>query len=356
MKPSRLPHASLPALCTLSLLTALCLSAPLRAESPEEITFSGYVDTYYAHDFNHLPTRYRPYTTQPYYSDEVALNLGYVDVKVDTGTYHGRLAAQYGSSVIANYAGEPDEFFRYIQEGYAGLDIGERLVIDAGIFFSHIGVENWVSRDNYTPSRSLIADYSPCYQTGVRIKYQISKPLSAHLHIVRGWQNMSASTDPALGTQLSYILNDTVTFTHNTLTTYIDGTRVFNDFIVKAQFTEAFGVQASYDLGIQERPDDTTALWRGWAITPHYTINTMFAVAGRVEQFYDPHGVVVESLSGSSFNATGLSVNLDTTLLPGLVWRNEYRAFISTNDVFPRRDGFSASDSFICTSLQWSVS
>jgi len=97
-------------------------------------------------------------------------------------------------------------------------------------------------------------------------------------------------------------------------------------------------------------------LWRGWAIVPHYKINDTYAVAGRVEQFYDPHGVVLESLSGLSFNTTGLSLNLDTTIIPGLVWRNEYRVFIAINDVFPRREGFSSSDSFVGTSLQWNIS
>jgi hypothetical protein len=341
---------------TLCLGVALAHSHMALAESPEEISFSAYVDTYYAHDFNHLPTRYRPYTTQPYYTDEAALNLGYVDTKVDTGTYHGRLAVQYGSSVIANYAGEPHEFFRYLQEAYAGIDVSKRLVIDAGSFFSHIGMETWISRDNYTPSRSLMADYSPYYQTGARAIYQVSDAMSAQLHLVRGWQNMSDNADPALGTQLSYSTCESLTLTHNTLITNVHGTRVFNNFIVDARFTPAFGIKGSYDLGIQERRDESTALWRGWAIIPHYTINDTFAVAGRVEQFYDPHGVVLQSLSGLSFDATGLSVNLDTTLTPGLVWRNEYRVFMATNDVFPRREEFSGSDSFVGTSLQWSIS
>jgi hypothetical protein len=88
---------------------------------------------------------------------------------------------------------------------------------------------------------------------------------------------------------------------------------------------------------------------------PHYKINDTYAIAGRVERYADPDQVLIQTLSGKSFNTTGLSVNLDTTLLPDLVWRNEYRVFISTQDVFPRREGFSASDSFVMTSLIYSL-
>jgi hypothetical protein len=127
------------ALCAL-LITASTVVA--EAEPPAPLSFGGFVDTYIAHDFNHLPTRYRPYTTQPYYSDEGALNLGYVDAVLNTSRFRGRLALQYGSSVIANYADEPDEFVRYFQEAYGGISISESWKIDAGIFFSHIGAES----------------------------------------------------------------------------------------------------------------------------------------------------------------------------------------------------------------------
>ena len=40
--------------------------------------------------------------------------------------------------------------------------------IDAGIFFSHIGSESWISRDNPTNTRSLAADFTPYYETGIR--------------------------------------------------------------------------------------------------------------------------------------------------------------------------------------------
>lgn len=325
------------------------------AEEREALSTHAYMDTAIAHDFNRLPTRYRPYTTQPYYTDEASLNLGYVDAVLDTDRYRGRVAAQYGSSVVANYANEPHEFFRYIQEAYAGVKITEAWMIDAGIFFSHIGLESWISRDNYTVSRSIIADYSPYYQSGVRTRYDFSRDVRLELHLIRGWQNMSDDRHPAVGTSFTYSPTTNTKLTHNSCIANETGTRVFNNFIVRHKLTEDFGIAASFDVGAQDRQDDSRAWWHGWAVIPHYKLNDTVSIAGRVEQYSDPHQVMITTLSDQSFNATGLSANIDTVVASGLVWRNEYRAFISTKEIYPRREGFSASDSFVMTSLIYSL-
>ena len=343
-------------LLTLKVLTAICTLPRFAMSEPiSPLSVSGFVDTYIAHDFNHLPTRYRPYTTQPYYSDEAALNLGYIDATLSTERVHGRLALQYGSSVIANYANEPHEFVRYLQEAYGGVSITKDWKIDAGIFFSHLGLESWISRDDHTPSRSLVADYSPYYQMGVRSIHEVSKQVHLELHVVRGWQNISDDRHPCFGTQIAYSPTDDLRIIYNTFVGDEDGMRVFNNMVVKTFFTEHFGVSSSFDLGAQNRQDESRAWWHGWTVIPHYRINDTYAVAGRVERYDDPHQVILKTLSGNSFNTTGLSVNLDTTIIPNLIWRNEYRVLLSTQDVFPRRDGFSASDSFVMTSLIYSV-
>jgi len=342
-------------LATLAAASVCISSLPAFGEPAAPLSISGFADTYIAHDFNHLPTRYRPYTTQPYYSDEFALNLGYVDAVLSTERFHGRLALQYGSSVIANYADEPHEFVRYFQEAYGGVSISDSWKIDAGIFFSHLGMESWISRDDFTPSRSLVADYSPYYQTGIRSIHDVSDQLHLELHIVRGWQNISDDIRPCYGTQIAYLPSEDLRLIYNTFVGDEDGTRVFNNFVIKHSVTESFGINSSFDLGSQNRHDESRAWWHGWAIVPHYRINDTYAIAGRVERYDDPHQIMIQTLSGQSFNTTGLSVNLDTTIIKNLIWRNEYRVFLSTQDVFPRRESFSASDSFVMTSLIYSV-
>lgn len=331
------------------------ISLPARAQDQDPIHASAFVDTTIAHDFNDLPTRYRPYTTQPYYNNEGALNLGFVDATLSTERYHGRLALQYGSSVIANYADEPDEFVRYFQEAYGGISLSDTWRIYAGIYFSHIGMESWISRNDYTIGRSLIADYSPYYQSGVYSDHDISDRLHVELHVIRGWQNISEDQDPCYGTQIAYDLTPQTKVLHNTFIGDEDGLRIFNDFIVRHSFTKAFGIAAAFDVGAQNRSEESRAWWYGWSIIPHYTVNDTVSIAGRVEQYADPHQVILQSLSDQSFNATSLSANIDITVLTDLKWRNEYRAYVSSRELFPNDGGFSTADNLITTSLIYTL-
>jgi hypothetical protein len=324
-------------------------------EDEDPLTASAFIDATVAHDFNRLPTRYRPYTTQPYYNNEGALNLGFVDTRLATENYHGRLALQYGSSVVANYADEADEFVRYFQEAYGGIHINDSWNIDAGVYFSHIGMESWISRNDYTVGRSIIADYSPYYQSGVRSVHQLSDRLHVELHILRGWQNISNNRDPSLGTQVAYDLTPKAKVIYNTFLGNEHGLRIYNDFIVRYSFTPKFGVAAAFDVGSQNRKNESHAWWYGWSVIPHYIVNKTVSIAGRVEQFSDPHQVVLESLSSESFNAVSLSTNIDITLHEGLVWRSEYRAYVSSRDLFPDNSGYSTTDNVMTTSIIYTL-
>jgi hypothetical protein len=241
------------------LLSVASQSTVVRAQEQGPIKTSAFVDTTIAHDYNDLPSRYRPYTTQPYYNNEGALNLGFVDATLSTERYHGRLALQYGSSVIANYDSEPDEFVRYFQEAYGGVSLSDTWSVNAGIYFSHIGMESWISRDDYTIGRSLMADYSPYYQSGVYSAHDISDRLHVELHVIRGWQNISENRPPCFGTQVTYELTSNTQVAHNTFIGDEDGLRVFNDIFIKYSFTEALGVIAAFDLGAQNRSGESRA-------------------------------------------------------------------------------------------------
>lgn len=325
------------------------------AEQPEVLVYNGYIDAQCAHDFNRPPTRYRSYSTQPYYTDEPALNLGYVDATLDHGKVTARLALQYGSSVVANYSAEPEVFARYVQEGKIGWQVTDTWSLEAGVFLSHIGMESWISRDNAVASRALISDYSPYYQSGVRSAHRITDELRFDAYLLRGWQNISGDRDPALGTQLEYAFNPQLTFLHNSFIGNEDGKRFFNDFVIRYRFSDRFGIDMSYDIGSQSRKDESRALWYGWAVVPRYTINETFSSAIRVEQYVDNHNVLVATETDEAFAATSISLNIDTTLAPRLILRNEYRVFFSSRDIFPRGEGFSSSDSFVMASLVYTL-
>ena len=345
----------------LSVVTATTLapwSVPAFAqEKPESsVTFSAFVDTYYAHDFNYDRLR-RPYVTQPYYNDEVAINLAFVDVTLSGKEWHGRVAAQDGTSAEINYAAESREGWRYVQEAYAGVKLGEGVWLDGGIFSSHIGMESWISRDNPTYTRSFVAEYSPYYQSGLRLSYEASSEWSFQVLGLRGWQNISDDRDPALGTQIQWKPSSAVTLLHNTFLGNEGGNRVFNDFIAKWAVTESLNFAAQFDLGYQRLDsEDRDSRWHGWAVVGQYKPTPDTAFAARVERFLDSEGVVLASASDNRFGAYGFSLNFDYEILPSLMWRTEWRRLQDTKDVFPNdQNGFDRSDTLVVTSLSYTL-
>jgi hypothetical protein len=198
--------------------------APSAAADTNPVrTFGGFIDTYYAWDANQPHNFDRAYTTQPARHAEFNVNLVYIETKWSGPRYRGRLALQWGTSVQANYAGEPKiggvsgpNVSQFIQEATVGYQLAPSVWLDGGIFFSHLGYEGWISRDNLSYSRSLVADFSPYYEAGVKLTWAATPKLTATFAIVNGWQDISVyNTPPAGGIRLDYTPTSKLTLTYD---------------------------------------------------------------------------------------------------------------------------------------------
>ena len=79
------------------------------------------------------------------------------------------------------------------------------LWVDGGVFFSHIGQESWISRDNPTYTRSFTAEYTPYYSSGVKLTWAASPKVTAQLHLLNGWQNISENNErKAVGARVDW--------------------------------------------------------------------------------------------------------------------------------------------------------
>lgn len=333
-------------------------------------TFGGFVDGYYAYDFDRPSNFDRSYTTQPARHNEFNINLAYVAAKLDGSRVHGRLALQAGTSVQATYAGEPTNgsvsgatLSRFIQEAFAGYKVTDNIWIDGGIFFSHIGNEGFVSRDNWNYSRSLVADYTPYYEAGIRAVWQTTPKLTTTFVVLNGWQNISENnSDKAVGLRLDYTPVSRVTLSYDNFVgneqpaSTPSRLRVFNEAIAKVQLTDAFGVAATYDYGVQKRASTSAGhdTWHGGVLQGRYQATPTVALNGRVEYFGDPGQVLVTVPSNAtSFRTAGASIGVDLSPQPRVLWRTELRGFSARTPVFPDPTAgtLSKSDSFAVTSL-----
>lgn len=343
-----------------SCFCAATAGAANNSDVAPRLTWGGFVDTYYAYDFSRPTNHERLYTTQPVRHNEFNINLAFLEAKVAADRVRGRLALQAGTSVQSNYAGEPSlgtmsgpTLARHIQEAYGGYRIADRVWVDAGILFSHIGLESFISRDNWAYTRSLMSDYSPYYQTGVRLSVEFSDAWSAQLNLINGWQNISENNEQkALGIQLVWKPSEKFSTQYSNFLGVEGDVRFFNDWIARLELNALLSFAAVFDLGIQKTA--TPAVWNTWwvaALLARFQWTPSLSSTLRGEYYSDPQQVIVATGSSSGFQTFGTSVGLDWQLHPAVRWRNEFRAFYSMDPVFNTQDGATRLSPFLVTSL-----
>lgn len=355
---------------TTALLMILLLlggfSKPADAQTAEPIAqisanvhWQAFVDTYYAWDFQRPWDQNRLYTTQPLRHNELGLNLGLFHVGYENTFLRGQLGLQTGTYVQFNLAAEP-ALFQGLYAASAGVKLGESVWLDMGVFPSHIGFEGILSADNWTYSRSLIADYSPYYESGLKLSAAQGDWQGAFL-ILNGWQNIRDNNhDKAIGTQLQWqpvkeVLLNWSSFTGNEAPLEQGAQwRIFNNFFAVYRPFEAWEIMAGLDFGLQQKPASAAwSQWLGSVLQSRWHFSPEWRLAGRLEYFSDPDQVLISTKTPQGFQVGGASLNLDYAFHPLALWRIEGRAFISRDAIYPLvvKEQFSAVNVSLVSSL-----
>lgn len=340
------------------------------ADTSIKVTFGAFVDAAYAYDRNTPTSRDRAFTTQPARHNEFNVNLAFVEANVTGPRVRGRLALQAGTSVQSNYAAEPQqgsvsgpELARLLQEAYVGYQVTPSLWVDGGVFFSNMGMEGWVSRDNPVYTRSLVADFSPYYSTGVRATWQATPRLTARLDVVNGWQNISESNDDkSVGVRLDFAATANTGLSYYGYAGNEPGARLrlFNGVGIKSRLADKLDVMAQLDAGAQDRADSTSnsssgrSTWYGGMLIGRLWVTPRWAVTGRVERYADTDQVIIVTGSADPFRANSVSLGVDVRPEARVLWRSEVRAYQADRAVFPDRRaarGVGKGNGVLVTSL-----
>ncbi|MFN8573228.1 MAG: outer membrane beta-barrel protein [Gemmatimonadaceae bacterium] len=359
-------HASTPAksapaprniFAILLLAVALPSAAQAQSDTTVKVAFGAFVDGYYAWDFGRPPGFDRSFaggalfTTQPARHNEFNVNLAFVEAKLDGPRIRGRLALQAGTSVQSNYSGEPTNgaisgasLGRVIQEAVVGTKLANNLWVDGGVFFSHMGMESWISRDNLTYTRSLVAEYSPYYQSGVKMTWTPTRALTAQVDVVNGWQNISENNSgKGAGARVDYTPGSATTVSYYNFFSDEAGSqlRTFNGVGVK-RVQGRLTMVGQFDIGSQNHGagQGGTSTWYGYTAMARLQATPQLAVVGRFEGYHDPDQVIIATGSANSspnppFKGVGASLGIDVTPQPRLLWRTELRGFANDGAIFP---------------------
>lgn len=331
-------------------------AAPSATARP--FTPYGFVDAYYGYDFNHAKTQDRPdFLYSHDRQNEFTVNNALVGLRYQTDHVRGAIGLHAGSYVSANYAAE-DPVFRHIYEAYAGFRPFEKAWLDAGIFGAHIGFESAISKDNWTLSRSLMAENSPYYESGVRFTYEPDPKLTLTVLGLNGWQNIRETNQAkALGTQLQWkptdklLLNSSGFFGQEQPQDSVKRRRYFHNFYASYAATARLSLALVFDVGKQQqaargRRSDT---WHTGAAFVRYQLADKWTAALRGEYYRADHGVIINSrmpnVADANFQVQGASLNLDYAPTGNVLLRVEGRVLSAEHKIFRHKDG-RTSDSY----------
>lgn len=181
------------------------------------------------------------------------------------------LGLQYGTYAIDNYAYEP-KYLRFLNHAYFSyfFDDDRKYSIDVGFMPSHIGWES-ATNTNPTYTRSLAAENTPYFQTGLKFNYNYDDKWDFAFVLVNGWQRITmreGNSLPSFGTQVSYnfdrknMINWSTFFgrdSHDSLGNY----RIFNNIYSKFDVLSSLQLIAGVDIGMELNyfADGGSALW-----------------------------------------------------------------------------------------------
>jgi hypothetical protein len=341
----------------ISVLLAAGVAAPARAQAPApspspegpRLKVQAFVDSYFAYNGGRPADHANFFPgvgTSAKRHDEISINQAEVDLVLPPEPVGFKLAVGFGTSTEVVHAAEvrgvavsPDVWRHIVQASVQWQTrVGRGLLLEAGVFPSHIGMESFQTKDNWNYTRSWLGELSPYYQTGLKAAYPFSDHWSAQLHLLNGWQVIGDNNDgKSLGAQLAWsggkasvTLNG---FLGPELAGDDDDLRTMGDLLLTLKPTPSLSLGASLDAAREERPDGRDVSWRGAGLYARLAPpDSRTALALRAEHYDDEDGAI----SGIAQTLRELTVTLEHRPVPQLILKLEGRYDRSTADVFAR--------------------
>ena len=350
------------------LLSILCvgLANELSAqETPNPLTISGYAEVYAQYEINNPKNNQRPdFVYSLNRNNEVSLNLGLLHANYNTEKVRANLGLGFGSYMNANYSAEKG-VLKNLYEANVGVRLSDthNIWLDAGVLPSHIGFESAVGADCFTLSRSIMAENSPYFETGVKLSYQTeNQQWELALLALNGWQRIEridGNSTPAFGYQVTFTPSEKVSFNASS---FIGNDqpddqkmiRYFHDLYGQFQLSPQVTLVAGFDIGAEQKMknSDEYNVWYGTSAVLNWLTSERTSLALRGEYYNDKNSVMIATNTPNGFQTTGFSANMDYKISSNVWWRTEVKNLSSKDKIFVKRNGEATNQNWsLLTSL-----
>jgi len=313
--------------------------------SIKAFTFQGYGEIYYSYDSSNSKNNEKSdFLFNHKRNNEINVNLAYAKATYNKNKVRANIALMVGNYSRYNLSSEPN-WAQFIYEANIGFKVSKKqnIWLDAGIMPSHIGFESAISADCWTLSRSILAENSPYYETGVKLSYtNKSEKLSASFLILNGWQRIKTPDyfkQPSFGLQLNYKPNTKLTLNYSTFlgndrSGGIDSLRWFHNLYAIYKPSNTFGIIAGFDIGMDKFDPTNYGTWYSPVFIIKKSVNEKIKVALRGEYYSDTKQLIITTGTNNGFQTFGLSSNVDYDFNSKIKFRIEGKMYHSKDKIF----------------------
>jgi hypothetical protein len=277
--------------------------SPSPSPEPPRLSVGALVDGVFAYNFNR-PIDHANFLpglgTSAKRDNEATINLAQVDFALAPEPVGFKLSLGFGNSVDVVHAAEvrgvatsPD-VWRHVVQASAQWQtgVGRGLLLEAGIYPSHVGMESFQTHLNWNYTRSWLGELSPYYQTGLKLAYPFSDRWSGQLHLLNGWQVIGDNNrGKSVGAQLAYAAERFSISVNGIagpeLADNDDDVRILGDVVATWKATPSLSLGLSVDAAREGRPDGEDVGWWGSGLYARFappSSRTAFALRG---EYYD---------------------------------------------------------------------
>lgn len=333
---------------------AVWLSVFVNAQTDSlapKIKLSAYLEGYYCFDNAPSTDRLRSALFCSYNRHSVpAINIAVLKLDYSGKKIRSNLGFMTGTYASTNLKQEP-VYLQFIYEANIGIKLSKsrHFWLDAGVMPSHIGFESPIGNENWTLTRSLVAENSPYYESGARLSF-LSKNNNCFfgLLLINNWQRIgliNGTIVPAGGHSFYWNIFPQLKISSNSFFgKVIIGTnknwRFYHNLFLNVKVSEKFGLIVGCDNGWQESIYKSARyqFWFSPIVLARYQLLKALFVAARVEYFSDGDNTIVSLDQVNGISIWGYSLNFDYKANTWLCWRLETRLLSSATAVFGRNN------------------
>ena len=316
-----------------------------QSDSTTPIKLSGYLETYYSYDFLRPSNNEKPdYNYNHKKHNQLNVNLAFVKASYQAKRLRSNLALMTGNYAMYNLSAEPN-WAKPIFEANVGIKLlkYKDVWIDVGVMPSHIGFESAIGSDCWNLTRSILAENSPYFESGIKFNYTNKKQdVYVALHLLNGWQKIAVTDGnqkPSVGIQVNYKPISSLTLNYSNFlgtvnTSGANAIRSFHNLYAIYDASPKHAFIFGFDIGTQKANNTKTVVWYTPVLISKYNLSTKSKIAARLEYYSDKQQVLITTATPNGYQTFGASINYDYQISPKILWRSEFKKYDSKDSIF----------------------